>query len=121
MPTLTTPAMIRLKPTKPVVRREYAPKATDSGQRITWERETPGYWTGATWGEGTWVGSVTTTREGVIWADGPYPRSFWVTPDDAPAYPVCVTFPAPKRAAYDQPAETMTAARATMRPGGLTR
>ena len=80
---LTQPAMIRLRPRKPPAQRQYVPKPTDGGQRVTWSREISGHWTGASWGEGTWVPGRTVTRSGEIWSDGPYPRSSWVQPDDS--------------------------------------
>jgi hypothetical protein len=81
---LTTPEMIKLRPGKPPARREYVPKPADPGQRVTWSREISGHWTGASWGEGAWIPGHTVTRCGEIWSDGPYPRSSWVQPDDAP-------------------------------------
>lgn len=120
MPALTAPKMIRLTPRRPPAVRPYAPKPLDPGQAITWAREIPGYWTGATWGDGTWIPGDRVTRTGVIWSAGPHPRSLWVTPDDAPGYPVLVSLPTPKRAeAGDGPAEIMSAelARAATRRG----
>ena len=99
--------MIKLETRKPPARRDYRPKPLDAGQEIIWTREIHGHWTGATWGAGTWVPSEYVIRTGVIWSAGPHPRSLWVTPDDAPGYPVLVNLPAPKRAeAGDQPSES---------------
>jgi hypothetical protein len=67
---------------KPPSRRQYNPKPLDPGQPITWTKEIPGRWTGATWGQGTWIPSETVNRIGVIWSDGPLPSSVWVQPDD---------------------------------------
>jgi hypothetical protein len=91
-------------------RREYQPKPLDPGQPVSWTRATPGHWTGEQWGDGEWVPGATTERTGVIWSAGPHPRGLWVTPDDAPDYPVQVTMPTPKRAEQGAvPGETMTA------------
>lgn len=77
--------MDKVRMWKPPARREYSAKPNDPGQRVTWSREISGHWTGHAWGDGSWVAGHTLTRTGIIWSDGPFPRSSWVQPDDAPA------------------------------------
>lgn len=69
---MSSPVMWRVPP-----RREFRPKAMDIGQPITWTR-TLGGWKP---GEG-WQSRRDVTRAGTIWSEGPYPRSWWVIPDD---------------------------------------
>jgi hypothetical protein len=79
-------------------RREYNPKPTDPGQRVTWtvtilgRREHPGYMDGDTYHgpAGKWIEAVTYTREGVIWSVATSASCWWVVPDDDPRNPVIV-------------------------------
>lgn len=84
MPKLSEPKLITLKPRKAPALRAYAPKPADPGQRVTWTHQVPGYWTGATWGEGSWVAGETVTRTGTVWSAGPRPATIWAQPDDCP-------------------------------------
>ncbi len=96
---LTTASPVKCYVPRPPARREYVPKLADPGQRVTWSREISGHWTGAIWGEGTWVPGHTVTRSGEIWSDGPYPRSSWVRPDDAPDM-VLIRYATPREARW---------------------
>ena len=71
MATFTEPKRIKTYVPRPPSQREYAPKSTDPGQRISWTRSV-GY-------------AATETRTGTIWSAGALPSSVWAHADDSPA------------------------------------